>query len=88
MVDDMLAMLGSNAEAFDLDAYLLLLDASGEPLPAKVWPWLKERVSMEASTRGMGAHVPQMGKQTTRLAQAVANIRAEEARKREQERMQ
>lgn len=47
MVDDLIAMLGSEAEAFDLDAYLIQLDQSGEPLPASIWPWLKDRVSAD-----------------------------------------
>lgn len=55
MRDELLAMLGAHAEAFDLDAYLIRLDASGEVLPPKIWPWLKERVSTEAALRGMGA---------------------------------
>jgi len=54
MRDDILSMLGEQAEAFDLDAYLIRLDSSGEVLPAKVWPWLKERVATEAALRGMG----------------------------------
>ena len=55
MRDELLAMLGSHAEAFDLDAYLLRLDSSGDVLPPKVWPWLKERVSADAASRGFGA---------------------------------
>jgi hypothetical protein len=55
MVEDLLAMLGEHAEDFDLDAYLIRLDSSGEVLPAKVWPWLKERVEAEAETRGLFA---------------------------------
>ena len=51
MVDELLGMLGSDAVEFDLDAYLLRLDQSGEPLPAKLWPWLKDRVAAEAAAR-------------------------------------
>lgn len=53
MRDELVAMLGAHAEAFDLDAYLIRLDSSGEVLPPKIWPWLKERVSTEAALRGM-----------------------------------
>ncbi len=55
MLHDLIGMLGEHSEAFDLDAYLLRLDSSGEVLPAKIWPWLKDRVSAEAAARGMSA---------------------------------
>lgn len=55
MRDELLAMLGKHAIDFDLDKYLLQLDGSGQPLPAKMWPWLKELVAAEAAKRGMGA---------------------------------
>lgn len=79
MLHDLVGMLGAQAEAFDLDAYLLRLDTNGDILPAKLWPWLKEQVEAEALRRGLLVMpVPQMGKQTTRLAAALANIRAQE----------
>lgn len=61
MLDELLAMLGSSAEEFDLDAYLLRLDASGEVLPAEIWPWLKKRVEAEASARGISAEQAKQG---------------------------
>lgn len=79
MLHDLIAMLGAQADAFDLDAYLLRLDTNGDILPAKQWPWLKEQVEAEARRRGLLVlPVPAMGKQTTRLAAALANIRAQE----------
>jgi uncharacterized protein YdaU (DUF1376 family) len=55
MLDDMLAMLGDHAEAFDLDQWLLTLDASPGLLPVELWPWLKEQVLEQAGIRGFGA---------------------------------
>jgi uncharacterized protein YdaU (DUF1376 family) len=55
MLDDMLATLGDHAEAFDLDKWLLTLDASPGLLPVELWPWLKEQVLEQAAIRGYGA---------------------------------
>jgi hypothetical protein len=80
MVDDLLGMLGDHAEVFDLDRWLLELDASGCVLPAQIWPWLKDSVGSEAARRGLMAPIgPALGKSNTRLATALANIRAQEA---------
>lgn len=53
MLDDLIGMLGDSAVVFDLDSFLLNLDTSGEVLPAKLWPWLREAVSGAAAERGM-----------------------------------
>ena len=53
MRDELLAMLGSRAVAFDLDAFLLRLDTSDLVLQANVWPWLKKQVEAEARRRGL-----------------------------------
>jgi uncharacterized protein YdaU (DUF1376 family) len=55
MLDDMLAMLGDHAEAFDLDKWLITLDASPGLLPVELWPWIKEQVLEQAAIRGYGA---------------------------------
>lgn len=52
MVDEILGMLGDHAEAFDLDAWLIRLDSSGEVLPADLWPWMKTEVSQAAAAKG------------------------------------
>ena len=59
-------------EAFDLDAYLLRLDSSGEVLPAKIWPWLKDRVSAEAASRGLSAQIPAAAPTNKRIAGLMA----------------
>jgi uncharacterized protein YdaU (DUF1376 family) len=55
MLDDIIAMLGDHAEAFDLDKWLLTLDASPGLLPVELWPWIKEQVLEQAAIRGYGA---------------------------------
>ena len=45
-------MLGDHAEAFDLDAWLIKLDSSGDILPPTLWPWLKEAVAQSAAAKG------------------------------------
>lgn len=59
MLEDIIGMLGDSAVAFDLDAFLLQLDSSGDVLPAQIWPWLKELVAGEAGRRGMVPSSPQ-----------------------------
>ena len=58
MQHEMVGHLGNHAVAFDLDAFLQRLDASGDVLPAKLWPWLLEMVLAEASRRGMQPATP------------------------------
>ena len=55
MLTDILAMLGDHADAFDLDKWLITLDASPGLLPVELWPWLKEQVREQAAIRGYGA---------------------------------
>jgi len=81
MLDELLAMLGSSAEEFDLDAYLLRLDASGEVLPAEIWPWLKKRVEAEASARGISAAQAKQGTSYRPTAHADYDRWPEECRK-------
>lgn len=76
MLDDILAMLGDHAEAFDLDAWLLTLDASPGLLPVELWPWLKEQVLEQAALRGYGA--AETGpKKKTPMQLAIEKIQAE-----------
>lgn len=72
MLHDLIGMLGEHSEAFDLDAYLLRLDSSGEVLPAKIWPWLKDRVSAEAASRGLSAQIPAAAPTNKRIAGLMA----------------
>lgn len=55
MVDELIGMLGDSAFDFDIDAWLLRLDASGDVLPPNLWPWMKDAVSADAARRGFGA---------------------------------
>lgn len=54
MVEEIMGMLGDQAEAFDIDRWLLELDSSGRVLPPNLWPWMKEAVSADAAMRGFG----------------------------------
>jgi hypothetical protein len=76
-------LLGDHFDAFDVDAWFLTLDAeaarSGAVIPqADRGAWLLEQTFNEAHRRGLPIAVslptPTIGKQTARLAAAVANI--------------
>ena len=86
-LDDLTRMLGNHAEGFDLHAWFGALDqrarASGVVIPQRDnGAWLHAQTLHEAQRRGLPMAVaPTMvgaGKQTTRLAGALARIHAEE----------
>jgi hypothetical protein len=84
MLDDLDRLLDPHTEAFDLHAWFFLLDQrcvdTGELPPDRDnGAWLRARTLTEAQRRGLPlrvASVPMMGKQTSRLAAALANIKA------------
>lgn len=84
-VDELISMLGANAETFDLDEWLMTgayLRAEQEPgVVREWWPWLKAETLREAQRRGLPMAVTEsvMGKQTTRLASALSSIKRQEA---------
>lgn len=82
MLDDLMRMLGSHADAFELDTWFWDADAAAMKETVVVsdwWPWLKAATQAEAQRRGLpiALATPAAGKQTTRLAAALANIKAE-----------
>lgn len=77
MVDDLIAALGAHLEAFDLDAWFQSVDEDESRVFPETWPWIKTELLAECRRRGLPiAEAPQAGKLTTRLASAMANIRA------------
>ncbi len=85
MRDDLVQLLGSHAAAFDLEAWFRALDAevasAQAVLPPKreIGTWLREQTHAEAERRGlpMIVHGAHLSKSNTKLARALANIRAE-----------
>jgi hypothetical protein len=86
-LDDLTRMLGDHTEGFDLHAWFDALDqrarASGVVIPQRDnGAWLQAHTLCEAQRRGLpiavAPAVHEVGKQTTRLAGALARIRAEE----------
>lgn len=88
MLDDLARMLEPHTEDFDLHEWFFELDRkcveTGEIPPLRDGgEWLKAVTLREAQRRGLPLRVavtPQAGKQTTRLASALANIAATEGR--------
>lgn len=83
-LDELGRILGAHFDDFDLHAFFDSLcqssRASGLVIPREgVWEWLQAQVLAEARRRGFPIASAAMGKQTTRLATAVANIAREEA---------
>lgn len=86
-LDDICRMLGTNTDAFDIHSFFYDLDAravaSNQVIPQRDnGAWLQSQVLAEAQRRGLSvaaAAAPVIGKQTTRLMAAVANIKAQEA---------
>lgn len=84
MLDDCIKTLGPLTEAFDLHSWFFDLDAQAA-LARMAIPqrdggaWLQSQLVAEAQRRGLpiAAAGPVVGKQTTRLAAALANIKAE-----------
>lgn len=84
MVEELERTLGPMADTFDVHSWLFEADqlAMSEPVVnAEWWPWLKAKTLDEARRRGLPVALaaPQFGKQSTRLAAALANIKAEAA---------
>lgn len=86
MLDDCASVLGEHADAFRLDEWFFTLDANavskGLVIPKRDGgAWLQGELVHEAQRRGiplrMAAPGSQMGKQTSRLMSAMANIMAE-----------
>lgn len=86
-LDDICRMLGPNVEAFDIHSFFFDLDAravaSNQVIPQRDnGAWLQSQVMAEAQRRGLSiavAAAPVIGKQSSRLMAAVANIKAQEA---------
>ncbi len=87
-LDDCGRILGEFADDFDLHTWFYALDSmavnEGLVLPKKDGgDWLQSQLVTEAQRRGlplrMASSVPAAGKLTTRMAEAVANARREEA---------
>jgi hypothetical protein len=84
MVDRLISMLGVHADAFDLDEWLMTGAAARADEEVAVipdwWQWLQAETIREAQRRGLPIAAPEslrLGKQTSRLMQAVANIHRE-----------
>jgi hypothetical protein len=78
--DALISTLGDYAETFELDVFLDQLNTklAGKALPKDVWPLVKAELDAEIRRRGLAvAEPPQLGKQSTRLAVALAKIEAE-----------
>lgn len=91
MLDRWTERLGDHVGDFDLHGWLSDVDGSvgGVVLPSsgqEWWTFLDAKFAEEVRRRGLplaaddAPKAPQMGKLTTRLAAAMANIRAEEHR--------
>lgn len=88
-LDDCMKTLGIYANGFDLHAWFDALDnhcrATGTIPPKRdSGAWLQAELVAEAQRRGIPIHFgtgSAMGKQTSRLMQAIANIAAEEAKR-------
>ena len=80
-VDELINILGPHAEDFGLDVWLDELSRSAGVLPKDRWAWVQAQLDAEVRRRGLLVESPPAvaGKQTTRLATALANIRAAEA---------
>lgn len=88
MLDELMKMLGPLANDFDLDEWFWTADALAMKetvVATDWWAWLKHATVEEARRRGLpiASNPALMGKQTTRLAMAVANIKAREAAERD-----
>ncbi len=86
-VEELMSMLGVHVEPFDLDEWLMTGAAARAKEETSVvpdwWKWLKAETLREAQRRGLpiaSSNQPDMGKQTTRLASALANIKSEKNR--------
>lgn len=75
--------LGPQADTFGLDEWLDELSRTAGVLPTDRWAWVQAQLEAEVKRRGLpieaAATPATAGKQTTRLASALANIRAAEA---------
>lgn len=74
-------ILGSHADAFDVFSWLQTADTLAAKLGVgrELWPWLQTELEREAGRRGLSVlpNPSLAGKQTTKLAHAIANIRRE-----------
>lgn len=87
MLDDCVKTLGHYTDAFDLHTWFFTLDAAALAANLIVpkrdgGAWLQEQLLLEAQRRGLPlvfatTTAPQLGKLSTRLASALANIKAE-----------
>lgn len=83
MLDELMKMLGTHTDEFGIDEWFF--EADGKAMAMAVvsddwWPWLKAETKAEAQRRGLPIALAPMltsGKQTSRLAAALANIKAE-----------
>jgi hypothetical protein len=82
-LDDLMRLLGSHTEPFDLHAWFSTLDARAVASDCVIpqrdnGAWLQSETLTEAARRGLPIAIVSpasvAGKQTTRLAAAVANI--------------
>jgi len=83
-VDELISMLGVHVDSFDLDEWLMTGAAARAAEETTVipdwWKWLKAETLAEARRRGLplaSTDTPSYGKQTSRLASALANIKRE-----------
>lgn len=84
MLDDLMRLLGPHTDGFDLHEWFFSLDADlvrRNLIPPKRdgGDWLQAALLAEARSRGVPLQIaaaPKLGKQTTQLAGALANIRA------------
>ncbi len=84
-LQQLISTLGPHADDFRLDVWVdglsALADSRRLTLPKEdVWPWVQAELRAEIQRRGLPVAVagPAAGKQTTRLAAAVENIRRTE----------
>lgn len=80
-LDALIDILGAHADGFGLDEWLDDINRrlAGSALPRDPWRYVKAELHTELARRGLASpEAPQMGKQTTRLAAALASINAAE----------
>lgn len=84
MLDDLMRMLGVHTDTFDLHEWFFALDERAQRMNLVIpqrdgGAWLQAETLKEAQRRGLpiASSAAPLGKQTTRLAAAVANIHRE-----------
>ncbi len=65
MLEDLIDTLGAHAVAFDVEAWLLDLDAKETRVVESTWPWLKDELVLEVRRRGLPVAAVAKGAEST-----------------------